>query len=307
MKYITGIIIAGICLWGCKSGSGDTAAAQEPETNAKTDVTVASLSDTAQLSNVVTLNATASYLLKSDVKANTTGYITRMNIRLADRVRRGAVLFSLETKEARALGNTINDLDKSFRFNGNTTVLSPATGYVAMLNHQIGDYVQDGEVLATITDSGSFGFVVDVPFEYLQIIKSKKILPITLPDGSVLNGRIAKIMPTADAVSQTVKILLQVPQGNIPENLIGTITFSKNIAYGLAVPKMAVLSDETQSSFWVMKLINDTMAVKTDITKGIETDKYIQVKSGDLSTKDRVIVSGNFGLSDTATISIQNP
>jgi hypothetical protein len=104
-----------------------------------------------------------------------------------------------------------------------------------------------------------------------------------------------------------VKVLLQVSNNNIPENLIGTIRFSKTSAYGLSVPKMAVVSDETQSSFWVMKLINDTTAVKTDITKGVETDKYIQIKSGNLTTKDRVIVSGNFGLSDTATVKIQKP
>ncbi len=273
----------------------------------KTLVTVAYSSDTAQLNNMITLNATATYLLKSDVKSNSNGYITKMTIKLADQVSKGSVLFGLQTKEARALGNTINKLDKSFRFNGATTVVSPATGYVAMLNHQIGDYVQDGEVLATITDASSFGFVVDVPYEYLQIIKNKGSLPITLPDNAVLQGRIAKVMPSVDVVSQTVKVLLQVSNNNIPENLIGTISFSKTSTYGLSVPKMAVVSDETQSSFWVMKLINDTTAVKTEITKGVETDKYIQIKSGNLTRKDRVIVSGNFGLSDTATVKIQKP
>lgn len=70
-------------------------------------------------------------------------------------------------------------------------------------------------------------------------------------------------MPTVDPVSQTVKVLLKVPHSdNIPENLIGTVSFSKSTAFGLTVPKMAVLSDETQSSFWVMKMLNDTTAVK---------------------------------------------
>jgi len=215
------------------------------------------------------------------------------------------LLFGLETKEARALGNTINKLDPSFHFNGNTNVVSPATGYVAILNHQIGDYVQDGEILATITDANSFGFVVDVPYEYLQIVKSKKILPIALPDGIILQGSIAKVMPTVDAVSQTVKILLKVSANDIPENLIGTISFSKNLDYGLSVPKLAVLSDEGQTSFWVMKLLNDSTAIKTIIEKGIETDKFIQVKSGDLTTKDRVLISGNFGLADTAAVHIR--
>ncbi|MFT3903874.1 MAG: efflux RND transporter periplasmic adaptor subunit [Niabella sp.] len=307
MKYAIILFIGTGMLTACRSGSNDAAAATPEDTPVpQTSVTVAYPSDTAALNNNITLNATASYLLRSDVKANANGYITKTTIKLADHVSRGALLFALETKEARALGNTINKLDPSFRFSGTTSVVSPATGYVAMLNHQVGDYVQDGEVLATITDAGSFGFVVDVPYEYLQIIKSKRTLPITLPDATVLQGTVAKVMPTVDAVSQTVKVLLKVPAGNIPENLIGTISFSTTSAYGLSVPKMAVLSDETQASFWVMKLINDSTAVKTDITKGVETDQFIQVKSGDLTTKDRVVINGNFGLGDTAAVKIEN-
>ncbi|MGJ1225611.1 efflux RND transporter periplasmic adaptor subunit [Sphingobacterium siyangense] len=305
MKHILALFICSYLLFSCHSGKSENANIADPIIKPATEVSIAFPSDTAKLANVVTLNATASYLLKSDVKANTNGYITKITIKMADHVNKGMLLFGLETKEARALGNTINKLDPSFHFNGNTTVVSPATGYVAMLNHQIGDYVQDGEILATITDANSFGFVVDVPYEYLQVVKSKKILPITLPDGIVLQGSIAKVMPTVDAVSQTVKILLKVAPNDIPENLIGTISFSKNIDYGLSVPKMAVLSDEGQTSFWVMKLMNDSTAIKTIIEKGIETDKFIQVKSGDLTTKDRVLISGNFGLADTAAVHIR--
>lgn len=307
MKPIIILIITAATAFSCKQKSDGGTAVSEPAVSPKTMVVIAYPSDTVQLNNNITLNATATYLLKSDVKANSTGYITKMTIKLADRVAKGSLLFGLQTKEARALGNTINKLDQSFRFDGKTTVTSPATGYVAMLNHQIGDYVQDGEVLANITDASSFGFVVDVPYEYLQIIKNKGSLPITLPDYTILQGKVAKIMPSVDAVAQTVKVLLQVPDKNIPENLIGTISFSKTSAYGLAVPKRAVLSDETQSSFWVMKLINDTTAVKTKIVKGLETDQYIQVKSGDLSIRDRVIISGNFALGDTAAVNIQKP
>lgn len=305
MKHILALFICSYLLFSCHSGKSENANIADPIIKPATEVSIAFPSDTAKLANVVTLNATASYLLKSDVKANTNGYITKITIKIADHVNKGMLLFGLETKEARALGNTINKLDPSFHFNGNTTVVSPATGYVAMLNHQIGDYVQDGEILATITDANSFGFVVDVPYEYLQVVKSKKILPITLPDGIVLQGSIAKVMPTVDAVSQTVKILLKVAPNDIPENLIGTISFSKNLDYGLSVPKMAVLSDEGQTSFWVMKLMNDSTAIKTIIEKGIETDKFIQVKSGDLTTKDRVLISGNFGLADTAAVHIR--
>lgn len=292
--------------YGCNSNQSDSQAAVEQQAAPKTPVTIAYPSDTAQLSNEITLNATATYLLKSDVKANTMGYITRMNIKLADQVSRGQVLFGLQTKEARALGTTISKLDSSFRFSGFTTVVSPASGYVEMVNHQVGDYVQDGDILATITDASSFGFVMDVPYEYNQLIIRNGQLTINLPDGRNLVGHVAKIMPAVSPESQTQKVLVKVQDGgNIPENLIATIQLTKQKASGISVPKTAVLTDEAQSTFWVMKLINDTTAVEIDIRKGIETDERVQVLSENLTVKDRIIISGNYGLSDTASVNIQ--
>lgn len=306
IRYLLPILFI-IGVSSCKSkGSAAEETATETKEAAKTAVTIAFASDTAQLNDEIVLNAMSSYLLKSDVKANATGYITKMTIKLADAVKKGQLLFALQTKEARALGNTINQLDPSFRFSGGTTVISPATGYVAMVNHQVGDYVQDGEVLATITDASSFGFVLNVPYEYNQLIRSNKPLLVNLPDGRSITGYVAKIMPTLDSLSQAQRVLVKVYNGgNIPENLIANIKLTKYTAYGLSVPKAAVLSDETQSSFWVMKIINDSTAVKTEIEKGIETEKWVLVKSGELKNNDRVVISGNYGLSDTAAVHIQ--
>lgn len=304
--FLYSLIFLAFYVVGCKSeNSAGPVVVAESEASPVAMVSVAYPNDTMKLNTDVTLNAVAFYLLKSDVKANTTGYIHNMEIKLGDAVKKGQTLFVLQTKEARALGNTINQLDKSFQFSGITKTISPATGFVAALNHQIGDYVQDGEVLATVTDANSFGFMVEVPFEYLLKIKSMGVLPIEMPGGSLVESRVAKIMPTADPVSQTVRVFLKTNRTDIPENIIGTIRFPSSTAIGLSVPKMAVLSDETQSNYWVMKLINDSTAVKVPIVRGMETDRFVQIKSGNIGLSDRVITSGNFGLSDTAAVKIQ--
>jgi len=306
VKYLFPAILAVILLVsGCKNKSSESQNSEVAPATPKTSVTVTYPSDTVQLNEDVTLNAIATYLLKSDVKANTTGYITRMNIKLADHVRRGQTLFVLQTKEALALGSTINKLDSAFRFSGNTSVVSPTKGYVAMLNHQTGDYVQDGEVLATVTDANSFGFVMEVPYEYNQLIKNGGNLIVNLPDGRNLNGYVAKIMPSVDPAAQTQQVLIKIKNGeNIPENLIATINFVRKSVTGVSVPKFAVLTNDSQSEFWVMKLINDTTAVKTDIQKGIENNDWVEIKSGDITPKDRIVVSGNFGMNDTAFVKI---
>ena len=290
----------------CKNDKAATETVQEPEVASKTPVKIGYATDTVSLDQSITLNATAAYLLKSDVKANTTGYITQVNIKLADQVGRGQTLFVLQTKEARALGNTINKLDKSFRFSGTSSVQSPSSGYVNMLNHQIGDYVQDGEVLASVTDQSSFGFVMNVPYEYNQLVNLGNRLDVLLPDNRILSGYVAKIMPNVDPVSQTEKVLVKVNNGGkIPENLIAKIALTKDRKSGIAVPKSSVLTDDVQSEFWVMKLINDTTAVKTIIEKGLENDKWVELKSNNISLKDRLLTSGNFGLSDTASVKIE--
>jgi uncharacterized NAD(P)/FAD-binding protein YdhS len=68
------------------------------------------------------------------------------------------------------------------------------------------------------------------------------------------------------------------------------------------LPKSSVLSDETQSNYWVMKLINDSTAVKVPITKGIETGDTVQIISPRFSPTDKILSGGNYGLSDTASV-----
>lgn len=295
-----------IGLVSCKNDKTAVERVQEPEVVSRTPVKIGYATDTVSLDQNIVLNATAAYLLKSDVKANATGYITEVNIKLADQVGRGQILFVLQTKEARALENTINKLDKSFQFSGLSRVQSPSSGHVDMLNHQIGDYVQDGEVLASVTDQSSFGFVMNVPYEFNQLVKPGNGLDVLLPDNRILSGYVAKIMPNVDPVSQTEKVLVKVKGGGkIPENLIAKIALKKDRKSGIAVPKSSVLTDDVQSEFWVMKLINDTTAVKTIIEKGLENDRWVELKSNNISLKDRLLTSGNFGLLDTAYVKIE--
>ncbi len=300
------LLVVFISMFSIFSCNKDSSKEVTLEPTPKTPVGICFPSDTVELNDEVVLNATSTYLLKSDIKANSNGYITHVNIKLADYVKQGQTLFGLQTKESKALGNTISNLDSSFKFSGSINVISPASGYVEMLTHQIGDYVQEGDILARITDESSFGFVMDVPYEYNQLIKPNILLTIKLPDNREIKGHVSKIMPQVDPVSQTQKVLIKVERGiKIPENLIATIKLTKKKTKGISLPKAAVLTNETQTSFWVMKMINDTTAVKISINKGIETESLVQVVSGNLTTKDRIIISGNYGLSDTAFVQIK--
>ncbi len=72
----------------------------------------------------------------------------------------------------------------------------------------------------------------------------------------------------------------------------------------LVLPKSSLVTNVTQDSFWVMKLINDTTAVKINVTRGIENDSVVQILNSNLKPDDKIILSGAYGLPDTAKVEI---
>lgn len=294
-----------ITLASCHSNTPAPAGEEEPA--AGTPVSIA-YPETGTMSDSVELNATATFLLKTYVKAVANGYLQVSGIRLGQHVTRGQVLFTLKTKEAENLGNTINKLDSSFRFTGLIPIKAPGNGYITQLAIQAGSYVQDGEQLATISDDNSFAFVLNIPYEYTSLIATNRNVTVLLPNGQRLAGQMEAPLPTVDSVSQTQNYVIRVAAAQlIPENLIAKVRLLKNLKTNTVfVPKAAVLSDESQSEYWIMKMTDSTTAVKQVVEKGMETGNKIEILSPLLTAQDKVLVSGNYGLPDTATVTIVN-
>ena len=79
--------------------------------------------------------------------------------------------------------------------------------------------------------------------------------------------------------SQTERFIVRLAEPkNLPENLTGKIRIVKeSVKSAISLPKSCILTDETMQQFWVMKLINDSMAVKVPVTTGITDGEYVQV------------------------------
>lgn len=303
-KRLDNILIIFFCclIFSCKSEADDAVAADE-EVEARTPVTVTYINQDT-LEETVTLNATSSFLQKSYVKSSANGYIKAVNVTLGNAVASGQILFTLKTKEAESLGNTINQIDPSFRFTGIITIKSNASGYITQLDHQAGDYVQDGEQLAVISNRNSFVFMLNVPYELKASVNRAKTLMVLLPDGEKIPGYVSSSMPGVDSASQTQTLLIKVKTDHaIPENLIAKVNVVKNKSINTtSLPKSAVLTDEAQTDFWVMKLIDSSTAVKVPVIVGIQSGDRVEIVEPRFSPNDQILISGNYGLPDTAKI-----
>ncbi|MBE7173019.1 MAG: efflux RND transporter periplasmic adaptor subunit [Williamsia sp.] len=271
----------------------------------RTPVTVTEIT-TGDMSDWVELNASSSFLQNNYIKAIAGGYINSVDVRIGEYVKQDQLAFTLKTKEAQALGNTINALDSSFHFSNTIKIKAIQPGYITQLNHQIGDYVQDGEQLAVLSNANSFGFILNLPYELRTYVPPGKSVQVMLPDGTQLTGTVDRIMPTIDSVSQTQNVLIRVgATAPIPENLIAKVrivTRSKDNV--ISLPKEAILTDEAQSSFWVMKMIDSVTAIKVPVVKGMETGERVEITTPRFSLSDKILLTGNYGLPDTAKVQI---
>ena len=298
-------------LWGvislavsCKSK--ESAPAREPITEeVQTPVTVTEISMDAMV-DYVDLTAISSFLQSSFIKATANGFIKSAFVKPGEFVQAGKQVFVMQTKESKALGNTINDLDPSFRFSGLIHINVSQSGYITEVNHQPGDYVQDGEQLAVLSNANSFGFLLNLPYELRSALGANKNIDVELPDKTHLQGHVANILPRVDSVSQTQAVLIKVhASSNLPTNLIAKVRIIKNAHNNVvSLPREAILANEAQTSFWVMKMIDSTTAVKVDIVKGMETSDRIEVVSPLFSKTDKFVLNGNYGLPDTAKVKV---
>jgi hypothetical protein len=301
------LMCSGIATLFVFSGCNHSAPAETvDEPSPITPVQVTTVRDSA-LSEYVELSAVSAYLEKSFVKANINGYVESAQAVMGKQVGSRQLLFSLITKEAKSIGNSVNKLDAGFKFSGISNIRADQAGTIIQVNHQKGDYVQDGEALATISNRNSLVFLLDLPYEYNQLINQNRSLAILLPDGTKMTGTVSGTMPSVDSSAQTQRYILKVGAGkDIPEGLIAKVRLTKvNHVQTQVLPKSAVLANETEDEFWVMKLINDSTAVKINVKKGIENQNTIEVIDPKFSKTDRIITAGNYGIADTAKVKIQ--
>ena len=258
------------------------------------------------MNNYLQLNANTIFQKKEIVRATFQGFIVKFFKKIGDRINAGDEILQIQTKESSADGKMDLNLGKG-SFKGIVTIKSKTGGVFTEQNHNIGDFVTDGEQIAVISDPSSLVIQLNVPYQFVSSVKLGNACTINLPDGKSMSGIINKALPSVDQASQTQTYLIQLHQfENLPENLNVIVKIPvQYISNALTVPKSAMMTDETQSKFWVMKMINESTAVKVNVTKGIENDSVVQLLNNNLTKNDRIISEGAFGLPDTAKVIIR--
>jgi hypothetical protein len=277
----------------------------ETETLAKVKVTHVQKLDLFESAEFV---ATTVYIDKSEIYAPASGYITGIGAVQGEKIEAGRLLFTLETREHRALiGDTLMKQQNLSKL-GIFKVIAPGNGYITELSHQSGDYVSQGTILCNFTRTDNLYFKAYIPFKFIGFAGTGIKCKIKLPDSSEIGCTIDKSLNTVDPGSQAIQILIKTgSKTDLPEGLNAMLLLPiKKIPDAQVVPVSAVLANETLDQYWIVKIVEDSMAVKIPIKKGVRQDEMIQIIEPLFEPNDRILIEGNYGLPDTTKVEIIN-
>lgn len=271
------------------------------EKKPKTMVTLTSPS-LGNIREEIVLSGTTTYLRKTIIASPIAAFIVKSNVQIGDIIKKGQVIYTLETKENRALsvnGEAGNGLS--------IPVKSGISGMIVSVAQNPGGYVTEGTTLCEVADLSSLTFEINVPFEQRKTVLQNNHCTIILPDDTHLRATVSQSLATMNAASQAQQVLAYAKAFFLPEGMNVKVLVEAGISsrdMHMILPKSAVLSDETQSRQWVMKLINDSTAVKVPVGIGNCNKDSMEVLSTALSLADRIILTGGYAMNDTCNIII---
>ena len=277
----------------------------EKAATVKTAVTIIQ-SSTQNFYDYLELNGNTQFQKKLVIRANITGYIVSLPWKVGDKIKTGSLFCTIKTKEQDALKNIDSREPSLKQFQTPLKVNAGAAGNITSINYSKGDFVSEGDVLASITDPASLVLVINVPYEYHSLVYKGRSCLVKFPDGKNIAAIIQEEIPFVDSATQTQSYLIRIPGNSLlPENLNLLVQIPvKQKVSASALPLAAIQTNETQDEFWVMKLINDSMAVKVPITVGLQKDSMREILTG-LGMMDKIIVKGAYGLGDSSLVSVE--
>jgi len=255
------------------------------------------------IENEISFNGSTVYLKKTQVLSPISGYVVGTRIRFGQEVQKGMVLFELKTRESKAL-ESANDTSG---MSGTIKIRAGSDGFISELNiNESGVYVAEGSILCNVADNMDLMVRLNVPYEYISILSREKKCRIRLVDNTIIPGSVFRILPSVDEANQTQTVLIKPETSRlIPENLnLLVFLIKEKHDMTMLVSKSSLMTDETQSEFWVMKIDSGDTAVKIPVAKGIENDSIAEIISSDLKVNDLIISEGAYGLPDSTIVSI---
>ena len=176
----------------------------------------------------------------------------------------------------------------------NKRTRAPVSGYVVERRCLVGQWLGEGQPVATLVVMDPILFRVPVPERYISGVKKGETAQVTfdaLP-GKTFQGKIYAVIPRADDASRTFPVRIEIsnPEGLIKPGMLGRATLpTGERRKAVLVPKDALVLTPTGT---VLYTVVDQQARLVPVRTGAEHGSRIEVE-GPIKAGNDVVVRGN--------------
>jgi membrane fusion protein, heavy metal efflux system len=175
-------------------------------------------------------------------------------------------------------------------------VRSPVNGYIREVFVSNGQYVEPGQVLASVFQNQEMVLKSEVQQRYGNLMSKLHTANITLPDGLTyslddLNGRILSFAQSTHSATHLLPVHLSVrnTHGLIPGTILDVYLRTDEKEPLIAVPFDAIV--EEQGNYFVFVQIHPESFEKREVEVGISDGLYVHIPRG-LNENERVVSKG---------------
>jgi len=190
------------------------------------------------------------------------------------------------------------------------TLRAPISGQVTLVGATAGETVDTTTKVATIADLTTLQIQVSIPGDAAAQVHAGETMTFK-PNGLLgltLRATVERVGSQVDAATGTVPAFAVVanPARRLKDNTtVQARIITEQRQNVLLVPQAAVLTDPDTGKKNVVVVGTDSVAHVVPVTAGLSADGRVEIQSG-LSEGQKVAVSGQYGLPDGTSVTVQN-
>jgi Cu(I)/Ag(I) efflux system membrane fusion protein len=198
----------------------------------------------------------------------------------------------------------IAEIERTGRVRNAVTVRTPIAGVIKALNVRQGMSVAVGETLAEVSGLGTVWLNAAVPEVMAGQVRSGQAATATLAayPGVSFSGRVAAILPVAQADSRTLQVRIELPNrdGLLKPGMFANVQLNTSKKLVLLAPTEAII--RTGRRTLVMLALADGRYQPAEVLIGSSSGDRTEILAG-LSEGERIVASGEFLIDSEASLS----
>ena len=286
-----------------------------------------------------TYTSTVQAYVKNNIVPQTAGRITKINVEVGDKVKKGQVLAEIdkvqlqqaqlqlhnaevELERLRTLYNagglSKSDLDAiELQYNvcktqvanlkENTTLLSPIDGVITARNYDAGDMYAMSAPIFTVEQIKPVKLLVGVSeSDYTKIKKGDRVtVKADAFPNLTFDGKVERIYPTIDPMTRTFTVEVVVPNNysTLRPGMFARVTVNFGTNRNVVIPDVAVVKQQGSGERFVYILNEDGTVTYQKVELGRRMGTEYEVLSG-VADSAKVVTGGQIRLKDGIKVSV---